>query len=327
MSRRGRCISAGGQPVGVPQRAPARVAASANRRIADLASHQHGMVSRAQLRGLGIPAASIDDRVRSCRLHRVHRGVYAVGALPTPLPWPARAAAAVLAGGAGALLSHRSAAALWDLVPWSAPLEVTVASQRNPTGLRPHRSRTLTLEDRARRHGIAVTGLPRTLVDLATLLDERALERAYSEAKRRYRLSDASLRRALERSGNPRARGSTERVLALGAGPARSVLETQFAEFLRRHRLPPPRMNVMVAGHEVDFHWPEARVVVELDGFAFHGDRVAFERDRLRDADLVAAGECVLRLTWRRLTARGDEEAERLRRLIATRTAPVAAVK
>ena len=283
--------------------------------VARLGERQHGVVTRAQLEHLGVGRGAINQRLEVGRLHPVHRGVYVVGCRPEPLPWPTQAMAAVLASGEGAALSHRSAAALWGVGEWAAPLEVTAPSQHRRRGVRVHRSTTLGREDLCVRRRIPTTSLPRTLVDLAVAVSETRLRRAYSDAQRIHGLTDRSLHHALERS---RRAGAVRAIGALiGGPPTRSVLEDRFVTFLRRHRLPMPRVNVRVHGYLVDAVWPDARLVVELDGHEFHRGRVAFEDDRRRDADLLAAGYHVLRITWRRLTEEPEAEAARIRALLS----------
>jgi predicted transcriptional regulator of viral defense system len=281
--------------------------------LARLAAHQHGLVTRIQLGELGMSRGAIEHRLRSARLHRVHSGVYAVG-YRSPSAH-ARMMAAVLACGRGAALSHRSAAELWGFGPaWQGAVEVTVPGQRQPKGISVRRSTTLAAHIVA-CHRIPVTSVARTLVDLAAVLDGARLVRAVNDAriKRLVRLDELA---ALACSSPGRPTAGLADVLGLGA-PTRSVLEDRFLTFVGAHGLPRPEVNQRVAGHEVDALWREQRLVVELDGRTFHDGPAAFERDRERDADLVAAGYRVMRVTWRRLSTRGDREAERLRALLA----------
>jgi predicted transcriptional regulator of viral defense system len=280
--------------------------------VADLAARQHGLVTRVQLRKLGLSGGLIDHRLRSGGLHRVHTGVYAL-AYRSQTPH-ARMMAAVLACGPGAALSHRSAAELWGFGPARrGAVEVTVPGQRRPNGIIAHRSLTLAAHV-ATLHRIPVTTAARTLIDLAAVLDDARLGRAINDAhiKRLVALEELA-----ELAARSRGRATARVSDLLGANaPTRSVLEDRFLAFLDKHALPRPEVNQRAAGHEVDALWPEQRLIVELDGRAFHDGPAAFERDRERDAQLMAAGYRVLRITWRRLSTRGDQEARRLRALL-----------
>ena len=184
----------GARPVGV----------SIDAELARLSEAQHGVVTREGLLAAGLDADQIDYRVKVGRLRRVHRGVYAVGHVPQ-LPL-ARAMAAVLACGPGAVLSHRWAAALLEILShWRAPIDVTAPRPHRLRGVRVHRSRTLTPRDVTVHCGIPVTTPVRTLLDLAEVLDRAALARAVNQAQvlRLVRLEDlaAPLARSRGRHG------------------------------------------------------------------------------------------------------------------------------
>jgi very-short-patch-repair endonuclease len=224
--------------------------------------------------------------------------------------------AAVLASGPESVLSHRSAAALWEIARrWPTTTEVTAPTRRDRPGLRVHRSRTLGSDDTTMHFGIPVTAPARTILDLADVLEDAALARAVNEARLLRRLDLEDLAKLLERSSG---RATTRLCLFVerAGAPTRSVFEDTFLRFVERHGLPPPRVNQTVAGHEVDMLWRQQRLIVELDGLAYHAGDEAFEVDRERDATLVAAGYSVLRLTWRRLTHHPAREAARLRSLL-----------
>lgn len=287
---------------------------SVDARLARCASAQHGVLTRRQLLEAGLDRDGIDYRRAIGRLQVVHRGVYAVGHRPhSP---HARAMAAVLACGEGAALSHRSAGALWGLMSrWWMPTDVTARTDRRHPGVRVHRSRTLGREETTMHFGIPVTTPARTILDLADVLDDAVLARAVNEARLLRRLELADLAQLLERSSGraiTRLRPFVERASA----PTRSVFEDAFLRFVERHELPTPNVNATVGGYEVDMVWREQRLIVELDGRAFHAGDDAFEADRERDATLVAAGYSVLRVTWRRLWHRPEREAARLRSLL-----------
>jgi very-short-patch-repair endonuclease len=280
-----------------------------DRRVAALAARRHGVVATAQLHALGLSDHAIAHRVRHGRLARLHRGVYRVGPIAAPL---AREAAALLACGADAALSHVSAAALWGLrASHDGPVHVTVpgASARGRADLRVHRAEVV---EATVRDGLRVTTPARTLRDLAAVLAQHDLDRAVEQALVLRLTTHAALAAA------PTGRGAAALRRALRTDPAltRSEAERRLLGLVRGAGLPAPRANVRVAGREVDLLWPAQRLVVEVDGFAFHGSRHAFERDRRRDADLVAAGYRVVRFTWRQIAEEPLTVVARLARLL-----------
>jgi Transcriptional regulator, AbiEi antitoxin/Protein of unknown function (DUF559) len=280
--------------------------------IARIAARQNGYATYAQLVAAGLSRTQIDRRVQDGRLIRVYPKVYAVGFLPsTPL---ARAHAAVLACGPGAVLSHGSAAALWGWQPqWPPVPELSTTQDRRPRGIRVHRTSTLAGEDRTRQRDIPVTSPARTLFDLAPRLSDAQLVRAYNDARLAHYLRPDALGEILQRLPRAPAAARVARLIDHQANPTRSELEDAFLAFVERHGLPRPAINVIVAGYEVDICYPEQRLIIELDSWTFHGDREAFERDRERDSATTAAGFRTVRLTRRRLTW---AEAERLRAML-----------
>src|SRR4051794_35594732 len=287
--------------------------------IAKLAGRQHGVVARDQLRDLGFGAKAIDHRVARGRLHVIHRGVYAVG--HRSLSPRGRWMAAVLACGPDAVLSHRSAAALWGIRPTSRPvIEVTVPRRggRNREGV--HRVRSLHPEDCAVVDGIPVTSIARTLLDLAEVVTRRELERALEEAERKRLFDLRAVERLLRRSRGRRGVKPLRTALAEYRDEpplTKSELERLFLDFCKKFRLPKPQVNTLVEGYEVDMHWPGTEVIVELDGYAFHSTRAAFERDRERDEQLQLRDYRILRVTYRRLTSKPQELAATLTTLLA----------
>ncbi|MEK6277465.1 MAG: type IV toxin-antitoxin system AbiEi family antitoxin domain-containing protein [Actinomycetota bacterium] len=276
-----------------------------DRTLARLAERQHGVVARRQLFALGLGPRTIERRIARERLHRIHRGVYAVGhrSLSAHGHW----LAAVLAAGPGAVLSHRSAAALWELRPAAGSrIDVTVRARarRSRPRIAIHVTRDLRDRDRVQRAGIPVTSVARTLLDLGGMLSEAQLARAVEEAERLDRLDLRAIDDVCLRGRGRRGLGALLGVLADHSDPVpltRSELERAFLDLCHEHRLPLPRVNHFIAGFEVDAVWLGQRLVVELDGYAFHRTRGAFERDRARDAALLLAGYRVLRFTHRRL--------------------------
>jgi very-short-patch-repair endonuclease len=287
-------------------------------RISDLAGRQYGVLSRAQLKDLGLGPDAIKHRIRAGGLHVLHRGVYAVG--HTVLDAHGRWLAAVLACGPGAALSHASAAALWELrVIESARIHVTVPRAGGRGALKAiavHRTRR-PIESTIHR-GIPVTTPMRTLADLADTATNRVLERAVEQAEV-LRLLDVRAIHALAEA-HPGRRGPARlRALMRGYEPAaftRSDLEDAFLALCRRHHLPRPAVNRRVQGMEVDFSWPAHRLVAEVDGFRYHGTRAAFERDRVRDATLTAAGWRVVRFTDRQVRRAAAATAQLLEALL-----------
>lgn len=289
--------------------------------IAALAGRQYGVVARSQLLDLGLGRGAIARRLEAGRLHPVHRGVYAVGhrALRLEASWMA----AVLVAD-GAVLSHRSAAALWGIVGGDARVEIIAPQSLRPRPrLHVHRGRVPPDEITTRRR-IPVTTPARTLLDLAAILPPHRLARAATEAEIRRLGSPTSLAdlvaRYPRRPGVPAIRALLER-REIGRNVTRRDLELRFVAFLDVHRIPRPRINATVDGMEVDCLWPDDRLIAELDGFATHGTREAFERDRDRDRALLTAGYRVVRITWRQLADDAPMLATQLRALLAARQA------
>jgi very-short-patch-repair endonuclease len=280
--------------------------------VARLAARQHGVVTRAQLVGLGLGTSAIDERVQRGRLHRVHRGVYKVGY--PGLTRNGRFMAAVLASGEGAALSHLSAAVLWGILQdRGGRVQVTAATRRRVKGVVVHEG---ALEgERIRRQGVVVTTVGRTLVDLADVVPRRTLERALDEAEY-LRLDRTGLAPRHGRSGS----GLLTSVLAVhtpGSTRTRSELEELFLALCDDQGLRRPEVNVGIEGYECDFVWRHAGLVVETDGGAAHGTTRARERDPIRDAELQLAGWVVIRVTWVRLLNRPEEVADQVRRALA----------
>jgi len=286
-----------------------------------IAARQHGVVSRPQLLGVGVPAHAIDDRLQKGRLRRLHRGVYGLG--PCPARYE-REAAAVFACGDGAVLSHRTASALWELTPpprRRAPVDVATSRRlRGPRcGVRLHLASGLSPDEIGHHHGLPLTTPARTLLDLAACATRGELERALARGERTRALThdivETLLARHPGRPGAPMLRA----LLGAPGGAAltRSEAESRFLELVRRAPVPYPEANAIVEGLEVDFAWRTERLVVEIDGYAHHADRAAFERDRRRDGVLAAAGFRVIRVTWRQLTKEPELVLVRLAQALA----------
>jgi very-short-patch-repair endonuclease len=283
-----------------------------DRVVLRVAEAQRGRISRQQLRAAGLSDRAIAHRVRTGRLTRLHRGVYVLGAaVEVPL---GREIAALLACGEGAVLSHRSAAALWGLAAFDAkrPVDVIVPTARRPQeGIAFHRTKLEPGDVRVKEH-LRVTRPARTLLSLADAVDEAELERMAGEAVRRNLTNERELTEIAARSERGAAR--LRKVVERGPAFTRSEAERRFLSLIRAARLPPPEVNARLAGHEVDFAWPARRLIVEVDGYAFHATRRAVEHDRRREADLDAAGFEVLRCTWRQITTEPEALLVRLAR-------------
>ena len=274
-----------------------RAEIATDRAIGALADAQHGVVARRQLATLGLTEAAITRRAGSGRLRPLHRGVFAFGhqALRVEGRWMA----AVLACGDRAVLSHASAAAAWDLSPvGSGPIHVTVPGDHGRArraGVRVHRSRTLTPTQTATHRGIPITTRERTIIDLARSVKGRPLEQLLNRADRHLDFNE------LRKARSP----SLQAVLSsYSATTTRSELEETFLRLCDDYAIPRPGANVRIEGIEVDFVWRDARLIVEVDGYAHHRSPSAFERDRERDAILTTKGWRVLRFTYAQLTHR-----------------------
>jgi very-short-patch-repair endonuclease len=272
---------------------------TAEARVAAIAGRQHGVVTHEQLAACGFDKSAVTRRVQAGRLHRLHRGVYAVW--HRSLSWRGRWLAAVLAAGDGAVLSHSSAAALWKFLrPIRGPIDLTVAAavRRNPgPGLLIHRSRTLSSSQVAKRHGIAVTTPARTIEDIRIAVEPYLFRRALRQA---------------ELAGH--------RVPHLSATRrSRSDLELLFLALCNEHGLPRPLVNHRVYGYLVDFHWPEHRLAVETDSWEYHRGSVAMEDDHARDLALHSQGIETRRYTGDQLETAPEVVAADLRSILAER--------
>lgn len=294
-----------------------------DRLIADLAARQYGVVGRRQLEGGGIRSGQIELRLRRGRMQAIHRGVYTVG--HPVVPARGRWMAAVLASGPGAVLSHRSAGRLWQVLDWGHHPQEVIRRRgwRAGDGILVHRC-ALRDDETTEVDGIPVTTVPRTLFDLASVLDRPRLEGAMNEVEVRRLTDRLSIADLLAR--HPRHRGNQLlRSLVAGDAATRGVtkreLEVRFRSFVDAAALPRPRFNadLAVGGRffEVDCLWPQERLIVELDGRASHDTRRAFESDRERDRALMLEGWRVTRVTWRALHQGPTALAAELRALLA----------
>ena len=288
--------------------------------IAELAARQGGVVARLQLLALGLSRHAVDRMAASGYLHPLYRGVYAAGHRNVSVH--GRVMAAVLAYGPEALASHVTGGWAWGVLRWPGqPLDVTVVgrARRSRRGINVHCVRHLHPDDRVVIHGIPCMSVARVLLDLAESRP-RLMRRAFDEAERKRVLDLREVQRLLERSRGHRGTPRLEALIAETTDPpplTRSELEESFRDLLREEDIrQPDAMNAIVEGFEVDAVWFAEGVIVEIDHYATHGHRAAFERDRVRDADLALAGWLPLRVTDRQIAERTGL-ARRLRRALA----------
>jgi hypothetical protein len=290
--------------------------------LAELATQQHGVVSIRQMVGsLGYSRGAVTRAAAAGRLHRLHRGVYAVG--HTDLSLHGKCFAAVLACGSGALLSHHSAAWLWGIARWSPiPLSVTAPSRRAPRPpIKLHHARALAAQDREMVGNIPATAVPRIALDLAATLRPGSLMRLLERAEE-LRLFDLHhfddlLGRTTGHAGAGRLRSALE--LYRPAPFTRSGIERRFLELVVEAGLPSPTTGFGEEGYELDVYWPEDRFAVELDTYETHGSHRAFESDRLRQENLKLAGIEMIRVTGHRLDREPRQVMERVARLLEQR--------
>jgi hypothetical protein len=283
---------------------------------AKLAASQWGVVSLAQLREVGIGRGAVHKAVRAGRLHRVHHGVYAVG--HTLLRPEGHRLAAVLACGPGAVLSHRSAAAHWELLATSQErIDVTAPrSRQGVPGIRLHTSRSLDAQDTTNHEGIPITTVHRTLLDLAATTRADQLENALAQAMHLQLYDQRAIDDVIARSNGHRGTNVLEEATRQEPQITKSMWEIRMLALVRRAGLPEPITNRSLHAPDhgeckPDFYWPSHDLIVETDGWEAHRTLAAFRADRAKDAALTAAGYKVLRFTW------DDQDATILRRLNA----------
>jgi hypothetical protein len=286
-------------------------------KVAAIATRQHGIATRAQLRDAGWSDGQIDNRLARGYLIPVRRGVLAVGhgSLTQHSQW----IAAVLCAGPRAVLSHRSAAALWGLSSGRPEIEVTRPSNGcHRRGLTVHSTRFLPEAHRTKVDGIPVTTVARTLIDIAATESPRALDDRLSAARRLGRLDCGHLRRTIEsmpsRAGLPELSARLklfERYRAV----TRSELETRFLRLCAEAGIPLPEADVELGAIVVDFLWRSQRLIVELDSHQFHRHR--FDEDRGRDLGNLVNGYRTVRVTYRMMETESGRLVASLRRLLA----------
>lgn len=271
------------------------------RAVARIAARQDNVIAREQLLAAGLGRGAIDHRVRAHWMQRIHQGVYLIGAAPPSAM--ARARAARMACGASAVVSHRSAACLYRLLPeLGEEVDVTVAGRNahRQEGIRIHRVGVLVPGDVTSVRGLPVTSIARTICDLAATEPEDNVMRAFQEALYRRVVTPRALAAVLARE--PKRKGARViRSLIDDPRLTRSDRERLLLKLIDQAQLPRPLTNVRTQGIPVDVLWPAEKLIVEFDGWGAHGHRLAFEKDRKRDQILVAAGYRVIRVTDRQL--------------------------
>lgn len=306
---------------------PPDLLASMDRQMALVAGTQLGLLTHRQTIDAGLTDEGIQWRLDTGRWRRVHRGVYAVAGAPHS--WEQDVLAACLAAGAGAVTSHRSAAVLWeldgvsrDVVEISVPRPLT----HRLRGVVVHRSTDIDRTTPAVRAGIGVTSPMRTLVDLGAVVPPWIVERGLDHALSRRLVTVVGLRRELDivarkgRRGAGVLRALLDERSDCHLGPE-SVLEARMLRLCRDHGLPVPvcqfevRLGQRLLGR-VDFAVPHLRLAIEVDGYEHHSTLAAFQRDRVRQNDLVAAGWTVLRFTWDDVTRRPEKVAAAIQRVL-----------
>ena len=271
-----------------------------------VASQQLHLITTPQAIAAGLTNRALTTRCKNGLLHRVHQGVYLFGQ-PTFLPG-APELAGVLACGHEAVVSAVSACALLGLATrCDDAVDITVVGGRRARpGIRIHRVDALADADRGHLRGIPIVSPARALLDFAATATADELERGIAEAYALRLTTEAAINETIARNPHRTGVANLRTELAREGGPAwtQREAERRMKLLLRRANLPTPVTQYRVAGYPADFAWPEHRLIVEVDGFQFHGHRSAFERDRKRDAAHVLAGYRVIRITWRQL----DEE-------------------
>ena len=264
----------------------------------------HDVITGVVLRAAGVSTAGIRTLLRRHHLFRAHRDIYFVTDRPgLRSHWYA----AVVHCGLDALLACESASVLRGLIEHDPGRPHVIVPHRRitkpPKAIHVHRTTTLRPDDHDEIDFIPVTGLFRTLDDLARRVNEPTLKRALRQGERRYHLdlnalhayaSSRKLRRLIE-SYVP------------GQGHTDSELEALFFELCARSTLPPPETQRRTPGGRVDFLWPTLGLIVEVDGYDVHGGRIAFRDDRRRDRRNLRDGNETLRFTWNDLIEIPDE--------------------
>jgi very-short-patch-repair endonuclease len=280
-----------------------QVRGTGERGVAEVAGAQRALVHLSQLRALGVSRGSYEHRVEVGALHRVFPSVLSV-VHPLREAWAAETAA-LLHAGDDAVLSYETAAALWGLTATPSFVAITVIGRhvRSRPGLHVHRVKTLDIRDVSMHLGFPVTSPARTLIDCAA---QGAVDALLNEARARKLVKDAEIEAAMGRCPGRTGIKRLRRLLEAEkeTGFTRSKAERVLKRLVRDAGLDRPIFNTYVEGVEADAYWPARKLVVEVDSIQFHGHYQAFQRDRAKANQLIAAGYVVLRFTWPQLTKR-----------------------
>lgn len=272
--------------------------------VSRLAASQHGAIGTAQLTKLGINDSTISSWIGIGWLRRVQPRVVTVAGSPDT--FEQRLAAALLAGGPEAAVSHRAAAKLWGLVD-DAPLEIVVPRGQTPDirGVIVHQTRDPIVV--SHRRGLTVTTPMRALIDLGAVVRDAEVEDALDRALASRLFSVAAVEWALAQVARRGRKGCgvLRRVLdqrALADDPPDGLLEPRFARLQRTYGLPPAQFQWHVRfrgrNYYIDFAYPELGIAIEVDGYGQRATRKAFESDTERQTVLALLGWTVLRFTW-----------------------------
>lgn len=288
--------------------------------VAKFSGLQHCLITTEQLHFLGLGKEAAALRVRRGALSRVHRGVYLVG--PAPITDASRLAAAVLACGPPAVISHRGAAFIWGLLPLDPHLvDITLVGIRRPgrPGIRIHHAKSLNRLDLRRRELIPVTSPSLTLLAIAESEDGNVLEQALNSARQMKLVRRGDLHLLRKRTPGRQGWGPLGGLLARDDSDdfSRSKVEAALLRLIRRASLPAPRRNVRIHGHELDFFWPGLRLNVEVDGYEWHSARHRLNSDRDRDTHLASCGIQVVRFTRDQVRFRPEQVLARLAAALA----------
>lgn len=271
-----------------------------------LARRGHGAFTRAEAVEAGVPNSSLQRRLKAQVVVRLYPGVYSTAALRPS--WMRDLAAALAWGGESAIVSHRSAARLWQLPGFPLVVEISLPRALKPPrrGLVIH-SQIVESDDRRLIERVPVTSPARTIVDLATVVERPQLAIALDDALRRRLVDIRDLEaRAARMKGRRGTRRLRDLLLARGDGPAiESPLESGVFELLRANGIHPVRQYAirdegrLIA--RVDFAFPPEKLIVEVDGYLWHSSRPDWERDRQRRNELSSRGWRVLHVTSKQL--------------------------
>ncbi len=278
----------------------------------ELAARQSGNFTRAQLLVIGLSSEAIKARLRTGTFAARYHGVYCQA--PARQDAQALIHAAVLAGGPTAVASHASAAWLWGFLPhYQPPPELSLPTgDRRPRHILTHRCPSLAPRDLTHQHAVPTTTRARTLLDLAPRLTAKQLTRLVNDQRREGYVRPRALKDVLDR--NPLHPGTKvlRPFVENPRNPTDSPFEDAFLAFVKEYNLPIPQSNISLHGRKVDVFYPEATLIVELDGLEFHDDQDAFRDDRERDTENLKQGLATMRMTTDRLELNPAYEADRL---------------